>query len=56
MLPRGKNSRVRSARGRPTEPRRSNAPVPAEPTEWVHVTVPALIDSGLFRAAHAQLE
>jgi site-specific DNA recombinase len=56
MMPRGKKSRLRAARGHPTQPRRSNAPKPADPKEWVFVTVPALVDDALFRAAHAQLE
>jgi len=56
MMPRGKNSRLRVARGRPAEPRRSNAPVPTDSKEWVYVTVPPLVDEALFRAAHAQLE
>jgi site-specific DNA recombinase len=42
--------------GHPTQPRRSNAPKPTDPKEWVLVTVPALVDDELFRAAHAQLE
>ena len=56
MMPRGKKSRLRAARGHPTQPRRSNAPKPTDPKEWVFVTVPALVDETLFRAAHAQLE
>jgi site-specific DNA recombinase len=56
MMPRGKNSRLRAARGRPTEPRRTKAPKPADRKEWVFVAVPALVDEALFRAAHAQLE
>jgi site-specific DNA recombinase len=56
MMPRGRNSRLRAARGHPTQPRRSNAPKPADPKEWVFVTVPALVDDALFRAAPAQLE
>jgi site-specific DNA recombinase len=56
MMPRGKKSRLRAARGHPTQPRRSNAPKPADPKEWVFVAVPALVDEALFRAAHAQLE
>ena len=56
MMPRGKNARLRSARGRPVEPRRSHAPVVADPKDWVYVPVPALIDAALFRAAHAQLQ
>ncbi len=56
MMPRGKKSRLRAARGHPAQPRRSNAPKPADPKEWVFVTVPALVDDSLFRAAHAQLE
>ena len=56
MMPRGKNARLRSARGRPVEPRRSHAPVAADPNNWVYVPVPALVDGALFRAAHAQLE
>jgi site-specific DNA recombinase len=55
MMPRGRKSRLRAARGRPAEPRRSNAPAPADPIEWVFVAVPALVDEVLFRAAHAQL-
>lgn len=56
MMPRGKNSRLRAARGHPAEPRRSNAPVPTDPKEWVYVSVPPLVDAALFRAAHTQLE
>jgi site-specific DNA recombinase len=56
MTPRGKKSRLRAARGHPTQPRRSNAPKPTDPKEWVRVAVPALVDGALFRAAHAQLE
>ena len=56
MMPRGKNARLRAARGRPAEPRRSNAPIAADPKEWVFVSVPPLIDPVLFRAAHTQLE
>ena len=56
MMPRGKKSRTRAARGRPAEPRRCNAPVTAAPEDWVFVPVPALVDKTLFRAAHAQLE
>ena len=56
MMPRGKNSRLRSARGHPTEPRRTKAPKPADRQEWVFVAVPALVDEVLFRAAHAQLD
>ena len=56
MMPRGKNARLRSARGRPVEPRRSHAPVATDPKDWVYVPVPALVDAALFRAAHAQLE
>jgi len=56
MMPRGKKARPRAARGRPAEPRRSNAPVAADPKEWVFVPVLAIIDAALFRAAHQQLE
>lgn len=56
MMPRGKNARLRAARGRPGESRRSNAPTPTDQKEWVFVPVPALVDEALFRAAHAQLE
>jgi site-specific DNA recombinase len=56
MMPRGKKSRLRAARGHPTQPRRSNAPKPVDPKEWVLVGVPALVDEALFRAAQAQLE
>lgn len=56
MMPRARNARLRATRGRPTEPRRSNVPVAADPKEWVLVTVPALIDPELFRAAHEQLK
>lgn len=55
MTPRGKKSRLRAARGRPAEPRRSNAPTPTDQKEWVFVPVPALVDEALFCAAHAQL-
>ena len=56
MMARGKKSRLRAARGRPAEPRRSNAPVTTDPKEWVYVAVPPLVEAALFRAAHAQLE
>jgi site-specific DNA recombinase len=56
MMSRGKNSRLRAARGNPAEPRRTNAPVPTDPKEWVYVSVPPLVDAALFRAAHTQLE
>ena len=56
MMPRGKKARLRAARGWPAEPRRSNAPVAADPKEWVFVPVPALVDMALFRAAHGQLD
>jgi site-specific DNA recombinase len=56
MTPRGKKSRLRTARGHPTQPRRTNAPKPTDPKEWVSVIVPALVDETLFRAARAQLE
>jgi site-specific DNA recombinase len=39
-MPRGKKARPRAARGRPAEPRRSNAPVAADLKEWVFVPVP----------------
>jgi site-specific DNA recombinase len=56
MMPRGNKSRLRAARGHPAQPRRSNAPRPADQKEWAFVTVPALVDDALFRGAHAQLE
>ena len=56
MMPRGKKARPRAARGRPPEPRRSNAPAVADPKEWVFVPVPALVDAALFRAAQQQLQ
>ena len=56
MMPRGKKSRLRAARGHPTQPRRSNVPKPTDAKEWVLVTVPALVDDALFCAAQAQLE
>jgi len=56
MTPRGKKFRLRAARGRPAEPRQSNAPKPADPKEWVFVPVPAIVDEALFRAARAQLD
>ena len=56
MMPRGKKARPRAARGRPAEPRRSNAPVAADPKEWVFVPVPALVDVALFRATQEQLQ
>lgn len=55
MMPRGRKSRVRAARGHPAQPRRGNAPKPTDPKEWVFVSVPAIVDESLFRAAHAQL-
>ncbi len=56
MMPRGKKARPRAARGRPPEPRRSNAPAGADPKEWVFVPVPALVDAALFRVAQQQLQ
>jgi DNA invertase Pin-like site-specific DNA recombinase len=56
MMPRGKKARPRSARGRPAKPRRSNAPVAADPKDWVFVPVPALVDVALFRATQEQLQ
>lgn len=56
MAARGKKSRLRAARGHPTQPRRSNASKPTDPKDWVFVSVPAILDEALFRAAHAQLE
>ncbi len=56
MMPRGKKARPRAARGRPAEPRRSNAPVAADPKDWVFVPVPALVDVALFRATQEQLQ
>lgn len=55
MMPRGRKSRLRAARGHPAQPRRSSAPKPADPKEWVFVSVPAVVDESLFRAAHAHL-
>ncbi len=55
MMPRGKKARPRAAHGRPAEPRRSNAPVAADPKDWVFVPVPALVDVALFRATQEQL-
>ena len=56
MMPRRKKARPRVARGRPAEPRRSNAPVAADPKDWVFVAVPALVDVALFRATQEQLQ
>jgi site-specific DNA recombinase len=56
MKPRGKDGRLRAARGRPSQPWRSNRPVDTNPKDWIYVSVPPLIDSKLFDAAHAQLE
>src|SRR6266446_193093 len=56
MMPRGKKARPRAARGRPAEPRRINAPVAADPKDWVFVPVPPLVDVGLFRATQEQLQ
>jgi site-specific DNA recombinase len=56
MMPRGKKARPRAARGRPAEPRRSNAPVAADPKDWVFVPVPALVDIALFRTTREQLQ
>jgi site-specific DNA recombinase len=56
MTPRGKSPRLRTARGRPAQPRLSNAPLATDPKEWVFVPVPPLIDASLFHAAHEQLE
>ena len=56
MMPRGKKAQPRAARGRPAEPRRSNAPVAADPKDWVFVPVPALVDVALFRATQEQLQ
>lgn len=56
MMPRGRKARPRVARGRPAEPRRSNAPVAADPKDWVFVPVPALVGVVLFRATQVQLQ
>jgi site-specific DNA recombinase len=56
MTQRGKETRLRAARGRPSQPRRSNRPMDTNPKDWVYISVPPLIDSKLFRAAHAQLD
>lgn len=56
MTPRGKKSRLRAARGHPTQPRRSYAPKPTDQKGWIFVSVPAIVDEALFHAAHAQLE
>src|SRR5216684_2707186 len=56
MMPRGKKVRPRAARGRPAEPRRSYAPVAADPKDWVFVPVPAIVDTALFRATQEQLQ
>ncbi len=56
MMPRGKKARPRAARGRPAQPRRSNAPVAADLKDWVFVPVPAIVDAALFRAAQEQLQ
>ncbi len=42
MMPRRRKARPRAARGWPAEPRRSNAPVTADPKEWVFAPVPAI--------------
>jgi site-specific DNA recombinase len=55
MTSRGKKGALRAARGRPSQPRRSNRPVDTNPKDWIYVSVPPLIDPELFRAAHAQL-
>jgi site-specific DNA recombinase len=55
MTSRGKEGALRAARGRPSQPRRSNRPVDTNPKDWIYVSVPPLIDPELFRAAHAQL-
>jgi site-specific DNA recombinase len=56
MIPRGKKVRPRAARGRPAEPRRSNAPTAADPKDWGFVPVPVLVDVILFRTAQKQLD
>jgi site-specific DNA recombinase len=56
MTSRGKEARLRAARGHPSQPRRSNRPADTNPKDWVYISVPPLIDSKLFRAAHAQLD
>jgi len=56
MMPRTRKTRPRPPRGRPAEPRRSNAPVAIDSKEWVFVPVPALVNERLFRAAQQQLE
>ena len=56
MMPRTRKTRPRPPRGRPAEPRRSNAPVAIDSKEWVFVPVPPLVNERLFRAAQQQLE
>ena len=56
MMPRTRKTRPRPPRGRPAEPRRSNAPVAIDSKEWVFVPVPPLVNERLFRSAQQQLE
>jgi len=55
MIERSKSVRLRPARGRPAQHRKSSVPKPVDQKDWVLVPVPPLIESDLYRAAHRQL-
>ncbi|MGA2119939.1 MAG: recombinase family protein [Bryobacteraceae bacterium] len=55
MAPRTKKSRLRPARGRQAEPRRSHSAVSVAQSEWVFMPAPAIVDRALFAAAQDQL-
>lgn len=47
--------RLRSARGRPAQPRRAYSDFDVAKDEWITIAVPALIDKEVFEAAQEQL-
>lgn len=55
-IERSKSVRLRPARGRPAQHRKSNVPKPVDQKDWVFVSVPPLIEPALYRAAHRQLD
>jgi site-specific DNA recombinase len=56
MTERPKSPRLRPARGRPAQHRKSYVPKAVDQKDWVFVSVPPLIEPDLYRAAHRQLD
>lgn len=55
MIPRTKGVRLRSPRGRPTQPRKACVPKATEQKDWLFIPVPPLIEPALYHAAQRQL-